>query len=134
MGDFISAAADLATAKGERALWIASHNSYTQISSETGLPGFLLLFGVFITCYARLIRLGRAAKRLGLQELHSMALCALLGLIALSIHFFFDAIAWDYYLPMIAGLCMALVFSAKPLIAKAEAAASRGEVRRIRDR
>lgn len=127
MGDFIPAAADLAAAKGEHALWIASHNSYTQISSETGIPGFCFLFGVFVTCYIQLFKISRAARRLGLKEIRSMTLCALLALVALSIHFSFDAIAWDYYLPMIAGLCMALVFSARPLIAEAEEAAARGE-------
>jgi hypothetical protein len=86
------------------------------------------LFGVFVTCYIRLIQLGRAARRLGLQEIRTMSLCALLALVALSIHFFFDAIAWDYYLPMIAGLAMALVFSAQPLIAKAQESANRGEI------
>jgi O-antigen ligase len=128
MGDFIPASADLAVSKGEKPMWIASHNSYVQISSETGFTGFFLLFGIFVTCYIRLIRLGRAARRLGLQEIRAMSLCALLALTALSIHFFFDAIAWDYYLPMIAGLSMALVFSAQPQIAKAEESAARGEI------
>jgi O-antigen ligase len=128
MGDFVPASADLAVSKGEKPMWIASHNSYVQISSETGLLGFCFLFGVFVTCYIRLIRLGQAARRLGLHEIRAMSLCALLGLVALSIHFFFDAIAWDYYLPMIAGLSMALVFSAQPLIAKAQEAADRGEI------
>jgi O-antigen ligase len=128
MGDFIPASADLAVSKGEKPMWIASHNSYVQISSETGFAGFFLLFGVFVTCYIRLIQLGRAARRLGLQEIRAMSLCALLGLVALSIHFFFDAIAWDYYLPMIAGLSMALVFTAQPLIAKAQESANRGEI------
>jgi O-antigen ligase len=128
MGDFVPASAELAVSKSEKPMWIASHNSYVQISSETGFPGFCLLFGVFVTCYIRLIQLGRAARRLGLKEIQAMSLCALLALVALSIHFFFDAIAWDYYLPMIGGLSMALVFSAQPLIAKAEESAYRGEI------
>jgi O-antigen ligase len=127
MGVFVPASAELSYSKGEKALWIASHNAYTEISSETGIPGFLLMVGVFVTCYIRVIRLGRTARRLGLQEIHTMCLCALLGLVALTIHFFFDSIAWDYYLPMIGGMCTALVFSAQPLIAKAQEDAEHGE-------
>ncbi|MGC2660748.1 MAG: O-antigen ligase family protein [Bryobacteraceae bacterium] len=126
MGDFIPASAELSTSKGEKPIWIASHNSYVQVSSETGIPGFGLFCTVFAICYIQLIRLGKTARRLRLEELRSMSVCALLALVALSIHFFFDAIAWDYYFPMIAGLSMALVYTSRPLIAKAEAEALGG--------
>ena len=56
-----------------------------------------------------------------------MALCMLLSSIALSIHFFFDAIPYDFYLPMVAGLATSLVCTARPLIAEAGASLRRNE-------
>lgn len=50
-----------------------------------------------------------------------MALCMLLSLCVMSIHFMFDAIAYQFYLPMIAGLSTILINSSKPLIEEAEA-------------
>jgi hypothetical protein len=64
---------------------------------------------------------------LNLKEVQSMALCMLLSSIALSIHFFFDAIPYDFYLPMVAGLATSLVCTARPLIAEAEASQRRNE-------
>ena len=49
-----------------------------------------------------------------------MALCLLLSFTALMIHYFFDASAYDVYLPMAAGLCTSVFVTAKPLIEAAE--------------
>jgi len=127
MGGFISAAADMSQRKGEHQDWLASHNSYTQISSETGVIGFLIIGAVFVITLRALLKLHRTARRLNLKEVRNMALCLLLSSVALSIHFFFDAIPYDFYLPMVAGLATALVCTAKPLIAEAEAALKRSD-------
>jgi len=126
MGVFIPAAAELSKERGEKQDWLASHNSYTQISSETGLVGFALIFAVFAVTIGELLRLHRTAQRLKLNNVQSMALCMLLSSIALTIHFFFDAIAYDFYLPMVAGLATSLVNAARPLIEKAEASPDAG--------
>ena len=51
-----------------------------------------------------------------------MALSMLLSSLALVIHFFFDAIAYEFYLPMVAGLSTSLMRTTRPLIEQAEAA------------
>lgn len=120
MGVFPVAAAELSQSRGEHPLWLVSHNSYVQVSSETGFGGFFLMMGVFVSCFALILRLDRTAKRLGLADLRNMTLCLLLSFIALSIHYFFDAAAYDLYMPMAAGLCTALMMTAQPLIKEAE--------------
>ena len=67
-----------------------THNAYTQVSSEMGLIGFFFFIGVFISCFRDLLRLDKTARRLQLKEVRSMMLCILLGLVALSIQYFFD--------------------------------------------
>ena len=39
---FAVASSDLAKAEGDPALWQQTHNTYTQVSSETGLPGLVI--------------------------------------------------------------------------------------------
>jgi O-antigen ligase len=121
MGVFVSAAAEMSKKRGEHQDWLASHNSYTQISSETGVIGFVIISAVFFFSLRALLRLNRTARRLKLKEAQSMSLCMLLSSIALAIHFFFDAIAYDFYLPMVAGLGTALVWTTRPVIEEAEA-------------
>jgi O-antigen ligase len=121
MGVFISAAAVLSKQKGEHQDWLASHNSYTQISSETGVIGFFIISAVFAFSLGSLLKLHRTARRLDLKEVQSMSLCMLLSSIALAIHFFFDAIAYDFYLPMVAGLGTSLVWTTRPIIEEAQA-------------
>ncbi|MFL6352125.1 MAG: O-antigen ligase family protein [Bryobacteraceae bacterium] len=121
MGAFIPAAAEMSKERGEYEDWQASHNSYTQISSETGLIGLVIISAVLMFSLGALFKLHRSARRLGLKEVQNMALCMLLSSLALMIHFFFDAIAYEFYLPMVAGLGSSLVCTSRPLIAEAKA-------------
>lgn len=121
MGVFPVAAAELSKSRGEHPLWLVSHNSFVQVSSETGFGGFFLMIGMFLTSFALILKLDRTAKRLGLAEIRGMSVCLLLSFIALSIDYFFDAAAYDVYMPMAAGLLTALTITAKPLIQEAAA-------------
>lgn len=129
MGAFIPSSVALAESKGEKGIWIAPHNSYVEVSSETGFLGVILFIAVLGTCFRALFRLDRTAKRLNLLELRSMALCMLLALCVMAIHFTFDAIAYQFYLPMMAGLATALIINAEPIIRAAEARASGSALR-----
>lgn len=120
MGVFPVAASELSTSRGEHPLWLVSHNSYVQVSSEMGLVGFALFVATFLACLFGILKLDRIAQRLQLAELRGMSLCMLLSFTALMIHYFFDAAAYDVYLPMAAGLCTSLFMTAQPLIKEAE--------------
>ncbi|MGI8958658.1 MAG: O-antigen ligase family protein [Bryobacteraceae bacterium] len=128
MGAFIPAAADMSKEIGEHQDWQASHNSYTQISSETGVIGFVIIAAVLIFSLGALLKLHRSARRLRLKEVQSMALCMLLSCLALVIHFFFDAIAYEFYLPMVAGLSTSLICTTLPMIGGAEATQGGNEI------
>jgi O-antigen ligase len=121
MGAFIPAAAEMSKQRGEHQDWQASHNSYTQISSETGVIGFVIMSAVLMFSLGALLKLHRTARRLHLNEVRSMALCMLLSSFALVIHFFFDAIAYEFYLPMVAGLSTSLICTTRPVVEEAEA-------------
>ncbi len=128
MGAFIPSSVALAESKGEKGAWIAPHNSYAEVSSEMGFVGVILFVAVLGSCFRALIKLDRTAKRLNLTEVRSMALCMLLALCVMTIHFTFDAIAYQFYLPMMAGLVTALIINAEPIVRAAEARASGGAI------
>lgn len=50
-GQFIVAEAAEAQEEGHRGLWHSSHNSYTELSSETGITGFVLFAIAFFWAY-----------------------------------------------------------------------------------
>jgi O-antigen ligase len=120
MGVFPVAASDLSKSRGEHPLWLVSHNSYLQASSEMGFVGFFLFVAMFGACLISILKVDRLAQRFHLAQVRSMSLCILLSFTALMIHYFFDAAAYDLYLPMAAGLITSLFMTAQPLIAEAE--------------
>jgi len=59
-GQFQVAEADDAKIKGLRAVWHETHNTYTQISSETGIPGGVLFIAALVMAYRTLTRIRKA--------------------------------------------------------------------------
>ena len=107
MGVFMPASVDLAKERGVRADWEVSHNSYTQVSSELGIPGLLLLVMTFVIAFRQVIRIDRAAKCHRRDDVRQFAFVLLLALVVLSLHFCFDSMAYVFYLPMVMGLVAA---------------------------
>ncbi len=50
-GEFMDAEAIQAAQEGKRAMWHYTHNSYTELSSETGLPGLCIFLWAFYRGY-----------------------------------------------------------------------------------
>lgn len=59
-GEFMDVQADQAKSQGERGMWHVTHNAYTQISSECGVPAFLCFFGGIVLTFVELRRMGKA--------------------------------------------------------------------------
>jgi O-antigen ligase len=77
-GVFMSAAAADSQKKGLRPNWLVTHNSYTEISSEVGIPGFLLYYGAVLAGLVTLLRAWNAARRVPkLSQLSSIGFCLL---------------------------------------------------------
>ncbi len=103
-GIFEVGEAKLAEAEGQKAMWHVSHNSYTQVSSEMGIPGILLyLVGLWITF--RNVFWFRAHSRIGpSSRVSAMGLALLLSLVGLCVSLTFSSNAYLSYLPMFMGL------------------------------
>jgi O-antigen ligase len=94
--------------------WLGTHNSYTQVSSELGIPAFLL----FVTAVAMalkgpysLYKKTRGDPRL--EDMGSIALGLHYCLVIYAVTILFEHIAYTIMLPVFGGLVVSLVRTAE---------------------
>jgi O-antigen ligase len=134
-------AAELAEGEGGRGNWHETHNAYTQVSSEAGVPALIFFLGILVlsirSCH-------RIHKTCGgdprLLPLAHTALALELALAAYGISSLFSSVAYSNLLPTLAGLAVALERSAsavfragaapEPALAAVAAAAAHVQRRR----
>jgi O-antigen ligase len=105
----VAASEDPYTARVLFAAWHETHNTFTQVSSETGIPGFLLYLGTMASCFYIAIRVYRDTKHRPGMELHrKLAYCLLVACINYAVGAMFGSSAYNFFLPTLAGLCAAL--------------------------
>lgn len=106
---------DMAIARGElKGMWHVTHNTYTQLSSEMGLPGLgiylAMLYFVFKTLNG-IIRTKTGGPTW--DNLRALARSLRAAFITFLLIAFFAALAWDADIPILAGLTTALGFMAQ---------------------
>ena len=89
--------------------WHDTHNTFTQLSCEDGLPGLLLYCVAIGLCF----KIARSAEKRARQDpamasLGHMAFTLRLALIAFTGTAMFAGLAYAYYFPMLAGVCVAV--------------------------
>jgi O-antigen ligase len=89
--------------------WHDTHNTFTQLSCEDGLPG-LFLYGLALLFCFKIVRSAekRARQDPALSSLRHMAFALRLALIAFTGTALFAGLAYAYYFPVLAGLCVAV--------------------------
>ena len=101
-----------AKAEGQHGNWHETHNAYTQISSEDGLPAFLFMMAALVISLRRLSRTYRAAVRMPAtaenREIAAACLCTLTAMIGFSCAIFFLSLGYQFYLPMLIALAVVL--------------------------
>ncbi len=99
-------AADLAR-EGKRATWLGTHNSYTQVASECGLPAFALYLAIIFLVLRSNLRIYRRSSQEN-PDVGALAFCLFAGTLGFAVDTFFFHLAFSSYLPAIAGLSVAL--------------------------
>jgi O-antigen ligase len=113
-GQFVVSAADEAKAIGKKASWHATHNSYTQVSSEMGLVGLVFYLGMLLTTGRDLRRVRNSVAGIPhLRSLNRMASCLFVSWVGYCVFSFFDAVAYMQYVPILAAMSFCLKSSAK---------------------
>lgn len=93
-----------------RGAWLGTHNTYAQISSETGFPGLILFVACLVFCWQTLRATEKKLKKRSGKEneqwIHAGFILRL-SLISYIVFFFFEHIGYDMFLPMLAGQILA---------------------------
>jgi hypothetical protein len=118
-GNFPVAENEMAKAEGRVGAWLGTHNSFTQVSSECGIPAFLFYCGIVILSLKKSFALYRRTKHNPqFKEIGAHALALNYSLIAFVITGLFVHAAYTALLPVLAGLTISLVRTSEPLLAK----------------
>jgi O-antigen ligase len=117
MGQFATARDKEASARGLHVPWRVPHNSYVEVSSETGIVGLVLYMIAFVGSIRMCWQLGRFAKARAHPQwklISSMTFCLQMSLLSYAVTSFFASVAYEEYVPTLAGLTLALMQSVAP--------------------
>jgi O-antigen ligase len=105
-----------ATRAGEHVPWLGTHNTYTQISSECGIPALLFYLAVIVLCLRSNFRLYRRTRgEPGLRDLAGLSRYLLAGTFVFAVSAFFFHMAYSPHLPILSGFSVALSSAGWPL-------------------
>jgi O-antigen ligase len=109
----------MARAEGKRhGTWLGTHNTFTQVSSECGIPALFFYGGVVVLSFQKTYLLyRRTAIYPKLQEVGAHALGLNYSLIAFAVTGMFVHAAYTALLPVLAGMSVSLLRTAQPLLA-----------------
>jgi O-antigen ligase len=118
-GMFEVAENDMARAQGKRkGAWIGTHNTFTQVSSECGIPAFGFYVAVVALSFRKTYRLYlRTKDSPGFKDISTQALGLNYSLMAYIVTGFFIHTAYTALLPILAGLAVSLARTAEPVLA-----------------
>lgn len=108
-GQFAVAVDQQAKQEGKRSPWLGTHNSYTEVASECGIPALICYCALLWFCIRTNYRLFRTTQdRPGAEDVHAITFCLLLSSVVYAVCTFFDHVAYTGILPTIGGLSIAL--------------------------
>jgi len=99
-------------AQGLHGNWHVTHNTYTQVSSECGVPAFLFFTASLGSAMLLVLRTYRKATREGYEEIANGCFCYLLAMTGHLVALVFLAQAYSYQLPAMVGLAVTLNYAA----------------------
>jgi O-antigen ligase len=89
--------------------WHETHNTFTQVSCEDGLPGLFLYCLALLFCFQIVRSVEKRARRdPALSSIRQVAFALRLALIAFTGTAIFASNAYLYYFPMLAAMCVVL--------------------------
>ncbi len=117
-GNFEVEENDMARAEGKRkGAWLGTHNTFTEVSSECGLPALFFYVGIVALSLKKTYSLYRRTKPYPqFKEIGAHALGLNYSLIAFLVTGMFLHAAYTALLPVLAGLTVSLLRTAEPLL------------------
>jgi O-antigen ligase len=106
----------VASAETGRGRWLETHNSYTQISSECGIPALIIYLAALLACLSQTTSIYRRFRKLKeprQMEIASMAFWLRSSLLVYCVTAFFSSVAYQLLFPCFAGLTVAFMLSVR---------------------
>jgi O-antigen ligase len=88
--------------------WTETHNAFTQISSECGMPALIFFVGGMVLAFLSVNKTYGLARRRNHTELTNMCFCYLISMLPYVISIFFLANAYRFYATAMIGLGIAI--------------------------
>jgi O-antigen ligase len=108
-GEFSDYEAKVAKSEGIKAAWQVTHNAYTQVASEVGIPALLFYLAGIVMTFRTFGKLYRAARyRPKLRSMAMACFCCQLSMVGFCTATIFLSLAYTMYLPTMSGLALAL--------------------------
>jgi O-antigen ligase len=101
---------------GDPGAWLGTHNLFTQISSENGIPALLLYLALVVVLLKNLARIAFSPARD--PETAELRLCARASVVSIVVFIYagsFAHLAYDYYFYYLAGIGVGLQAAARNL-------------------
>jgi O-antigen ligase len=94
--------------------WHETHNTFTQVSSECGIPAFLFFLAAIISSFLLLNSTYRdVCTGEGCEDMRAMVFCVMLGMTGFCVSIFFLSFAYFYYVPALGGLAISVSCAAR---------------------
>lgn len=107
---------------GEYGMWHETHNSFTQISSECGIPALILFLCAIGSGFHLALQIYRLAGKNPVNaDLRAAGFCLMLAIIGFMSAAFFLSMGYKFYEPAVCGLCIAVYTTGKREIADRQA-------------
>lgn len=99
----------------QRGAWHDTHNAYTQVSSETGIPAGLCFIAAVITTFTLVNRIYKEARKRSESPIQRPVMltsfCILVSIIGFMAACFFLSLAYTFYFPLLSGIAIVLAQS-----------------------
>jgi len=123
IGQFGGYTAGVDTEAGTRAGWQGTHNTYTQVSSEAGIPALIAYLVLLVSCFRSVGACYRRAVKIQTtraRDVANVAYALRTWLWTYAVFTMFTYVAYSAALPLIAGLTVGFFAIAQPELALAE--------------
>ena len=118
-GQFAVQDAVRAHALGVAGKWLLTHNTYTEVSSETGFPGLILFVCTLASTFNSVRKVYNQSRRFpDLTEISGSALFLMMALAVFYVSIFFAAMSYKYYTPTMVGVVVSFVAAARHKIGR----------------
>jgi O-antigen ligase len=85
--------------------WVGTHNTFTEVSSEAGVPALLLFVGLLVTALRNIKKTGKiSANNAEGRELNLFARATQVSLLSFAFGAFFAHLAYEYYFFYLVGI------------------------------